>query len=266
MLDLECPSFLAVFITDLQYGRKLGNWEPCHVKKEGWAKNRRGRPSSERTLIEFLLPGYLHSALTTHCWRSGGPSVGQSPTALSKWPKASSRWTIPATEGWRWGLSTFAVTVGTQISEVWFVFFLVNCAPWSSLVSSPSCLEDSLLVNRWASQEDLAQMTESDKRCFLFIKKKYKFIFPFQDGADRSSLQSSESRKARQNEPELKESQIFVHCIILSTPQLYKKANINHRGAREFKGGLCGLAALYWALTDTIYSPSQLTRSFTSHV
>ena len=32
------------------------------------------------------------------------------------------------------------------------------------------------------------------------------------------------------------------------------------RSATEFKGGLCGLAALYWALTDTIYSPSQLTR------
>ena len=35
MLNLECPSFLSVFITDLQYGRKLGNWEPCHMIKEG---------------------------------------------------------------------------------------------------------------------------------------------------------------------------------------------------------------------------------------
>ena len=113
-------------------------------------------------------------------------------------------------------------------------------------------------------------MTESDKRCILFIKKKYKFIFPFQDETDRSSLQSSESRKARQNEPELKESQIFVHCLFLSTPHYIQKNKdlkiLFPRGAREFKGGLCGLAALYWALTDTIYSPSQLTRSFTSHV
>ena len=36
MLNLKCPAFLKIFITDLQYGRKLGKWEQCHVKTEGW--------------------------------------------------------------------------------------------------------------------------------------------------------------------------------------------------------------------------------------
>ena len=35
MLNLKCPAFLKIFITDLQYGRKLGKWEQCHVKTEG---------------------------------------------------------------------------------------------------------------------------------------------------------------------------------------------------------------------------------------
>ena len=61
---------------------------------------------------------------------------------------------------------------------------------------------------------------------FSSFKRNTSLFSQFQDGTDRSSLQSSKSRKARQNEPELKESQIFLHCIILSTPNYIKKANI----------------------------------------
>ena len=50
-----------------------------------------------------------------------------------------------------------------------FIFNSVNCAPWAQLVNSPSCLDDSLLVNRWASQEALTDMTEADKRCLLYL-------------------------------------------------------------------------------------------------
>ena len=51
-----------------------------------------------------------------------------------------------------------------------FIFNSVNCAPWASLVTSASCLDESLLVNRWASQEALTDMTEADKRCELYLQ------------------------------------------------------------------------------------------------
>ena len=34
--------------------------------------------------------------------------------------------------------------------------------------------------------------------------------------------------------------------------------DINPRNTVDRKGGLCGMAALYWALTDTFLTPSQV--------
>ena len=67
MLNLECPSFLSVFITDLQYGRKLGNWEPCYMIKEGWAKCLR----EEKYLTNFvrISPECIDTSLVKS-WRS----------------------------------------------------------------------------------------------------------------------------------------------------------------------------------------------------
>ena len=172
MLNLKCPAFLKIFITDLQYGRKLGKWEQCHVKTEGWG-----------SLVWFfsqnneVLPGWPLSAWTTPCWTTGGRNASQGQTAPSRWSRASSRWTEPARARWRWGQSTFVVRIAfysiivqfyhiflhtcswrLEYIPLWYklceqqIVFLVNCAPWASLASADSCVDDSLLVSKWTRQ------------------------------------------------------------------------------------------------------------------
>ena len=41
-------------------------------------------------------------------------------------------------------------------------------------------------------------------------------------------------------------------------PGQHGLADISARPAVDKKGGLCGLSALYWALTDTLYTTSQV--------
>ena len=41
-------------------------------------------------------------------------------------------------------------------------------------------------------------------------------------------------------------------------PEQHGLADISARPAMDKKGGLCGLAALYWALTDTLYTTSKV--------
>ena len=124
MLNLKCPAFLKIFITDLQYGRKLGKWEQCHVKTEGW-----GSSVWFFSQNNEVLPGCPLNVLTTPCWTTGGRSASQGRTAPSRWSRASSRWTEPARARWRWGRSTFVV--GTAYYSIKVKFYHIFLQTYS---------------------------------------------------------------------------------------------------------------------------------------
>ena len=131
-----------------------------------------------------VLPGCPLNVLTTPWWTTGGRSASQGRTAPSRWSRASSRWTEPARARWRWGRSTFVVGTAyypiivkfyhiflqtyswrLEYIPLWYklceqqIVFLVNCAPWASLASADSCVDDSLLVCSTALYELLLSVS-----------------------------------------------------------------------------------------------------------
>ena len=134
-------------------------------------------------------------------------------------------------------------------------------------------------VNRWASPESLANLSESNKRCSdfflsIFCTFVYKIMLESQDRTDWGSSQGSESRKAWPGQSQLKvlsNWNPFYHNRQLKLWNRWyhtdylnnfstSQQSLTSRRPVELKGGLCGLAAFYWALTDTLFTPSQLLR------
>ena len=60
-------------------------------------------------------------------------------------------------------------------------------------------------------------------------------------------------------EPGMDARSLLVEALHTSLdPEQHSKEDLTSREELEVKGGLCGLAALYWALTDTLYTTSQV--------
>ena len=41
---------------------------------------------------------------------------------------------------------------------------LVECFPWASYVDSPNCLDTTLILNEWATEEELATLGDTEKK------------------------------------------------------------------------------------------------------
>ena len=131
-------------------------------------------------------------------------------------------------------------------------------------------------MNRWASPESLANLSESNKRCsdffypsfiHLYIKSCWNLRIELIEALhnvlnpekhDRVNLNS---RFYQIGIPFCQNFQLKLWNRWYHTDYLNNfSTSLTSRRPIELKGGLCGLAALYWALTDTFFNPSQLLR------
>ena len=111
---------------------------------------------------------------------------------------------------------------------------LVSCYPWQSYVDHDDCAASALLHNHWLSQHQVDNLGEIDLKAAL-IENLNKHI----DGSTHSVPELS-YRSGHLSED---------HQVALG----YRKQS-------DQQGGLCGMAAIYQALENTILTQSALAR------